>query len=427
MTNKVTIRDLCLIVDDREKNLYPHLELEATEINYMKKRINVGDYALVNMRTGEIIAVFERKSLKDFGASFKDGRYLNKESMLELRRKTNCRVIYIVEGPANPQPNATFSRVPYSRIESAIFHMMIRDQIIPMHTTNTQNTIVKLIRFIKSMVTLLNKETLDFKPCSDFMQPSGNVTSETSDNVVTDGSSEGVTDVSDVSDVTKVTKVTSSFNYDDSSAPQFVIPEGLTAKITKSDIDIVREMWACFSGVSVINADNFITKMSINDIIRGKISAKEISEIKTPSGVSISRHIIKSFTKMATSGDTAIEARLLSKIPGISLASAKSILESTSLRQLLSYEPGAISIFKVGKARRNLGTAKAERILKYFNFIHEVKNPSEYYSPAVTVIPSATSATSQDVPSAASTTVVPTSELISANSLSAAAAFLKSI
>ena len=155
----ITIKDLDFIVDDREKALYPHLEVEATEINVKKQRITTGDYALICTKTNQLLAVFERKSLTDFGASLKDGRYLNKQSLLDIRAITGCRIIYIIEGPAHPNSSMTFARVPFAAIESSIFHMMVRDNIIMMYTLNTQHTISKLVSFIKSMVTLLNSNS----------------------------------------------------------------------------------------------------------------------------------------------------------------------------------------------------------------------------------------------------------------------------
>ena len=85
-----------LIIDDRERSIYPYLETELYNIEYIIKRINIGDYSIID-DSNKIIVCFERKTLEDLASSIKDGRYGNKESMIELREKTNCKLFYIIE------------------------------------------------------------------------------------------------------------------------------------------------------------------------------------------------------------------------------------------------------------------------------------------------------------------------------------------
>lgn len=350
---KFSLADIVLVIDHRENQIYPHLPIEATEINYVKKQLTVGDYALVNNKTQQILAVFERKTLNDFGASFKDGRYLNKEKMIQIRKETGCRLFYIIEGCAFPQPQQTFARIPYNRIEGAITHLMMRDNIMIIQTQNTHHTVVKLVRFIKSTLELLNKPDNELVIKSDYstLIPSEESTDTDSPQCSKDGGTESKINPVDDKEFLKSLDVFDS----------------LTRNVKRSDIDVVRTMWAAFKGLSVVSADALITKISIMDVVRGNITEQQIRSLKTASGRSLTKTVINSLIKMSK-GDPVVEKNLLSRIPGISLNTAKEILETRTLKFLLSLEEGVISIVKVGKSQRNLGMKKAAAIIKYFSF-----------------------------------------------------------
>src|SRR5882762_5214242 len=100
-----------LIIDTRESAVSCHKDA-FTMITTEIAQIAVGDYAILR-QFGEqetIIAIFERKTYPDYGASLKDGRHQNKDKLLALRRKTNCRVFYIMEGHA--QAGGVYGRIP---------------------------------------------------------------------------------------------------------------------------------------------------------------------------------------------------------------------------------------------------------------------------------------------------------------------------
>jgi len=380
----LTIRDFCLIVDDRENAVYPHLECEAVEINYLRKRITVGDYALMNMRTKQIVVVFERKELKDFASSLKDGRYQNKRSMIELRQKTNCRIVYIIEGPMNPKQTDTFNHCPWAYIESAIFHLMIRDNILPMYTLNTQDTIAKLIRFMKSMINLLNADPLDFK-----------------DEITTTTTEDG--------------EILETSGLEDIGGGSFEVPSSLTSPIVKSDIEIVRNMWSTFKGISVVSADLFITNFTLADLVRGRVNKTQLEAFKTTSGKRLSAPVLQSLLGIIN-GDREVEIRLLASIPGISKTTADEILTGdTSLNRLLSYEAGSISIIPIGKRKSALGLVRAERILKYFNYRQQINcsinAENESTAPPKNMATASTTSTALTASTASTTTPTPTREL----------------
>ena len=373
-----------LIIDDRERSIFPYLETELYNINYVVKRINVGDYSIINS-DNKILACFERKSLEDFSASIKDGRYSNKEGMIELRNKTGCRLFYIVEGDAYPKPNKTYGNIPYKYIESAIFHLMMRDGFYIIETNNILHTAQKLSRMVESIERLdkvnktnITNEDTDFiadneddsvdgivdkiydeiygtnllkksnvslgKSLSESLSKS--LSKSLSDKIDKNPVCNYVNDVNDVTDVTGITD----------------IPNELLARSKKSDIDIVRELWACFNGISIITADVFINQVAIIDIVCKKLSKEQIENIKYASGKKINKRVIASLLYISLN----TEIRLLSCIPGISVKTAREILSKIRLKQILSYEIESIAVILVGN--KKIGNKRATNIKRYFYY-----------------------------------------------------------
>lgn len=140
-----------LIVDTRERQIIPLLG----DLPHTVDQITVGDYVILD-KFNSIIAVIERKTLKDYASSIKDGRINNNKKMLELREKNGCDVFMIVEGPLRPT-NVTYSGIPYKNIQSHIIHSMVRDNIKYLYSKNEIDTAQLLFDLLASLDTL-NKQ-----------------------------------------------------------------------------------------------------------------------------------------------------------------------------------------------------------------------------------------------------------------------------
>lgn len=331
------LKNCKLIIDAREKNVIRH-QHELSKISTMVKQITTGDYAICVEKddsTTELLAIIERKSMEDYAASLKDGRSGNISKLLSLRTSTKCRIIYIIECPdAFPEPNKLYGNIQYKCIQSSIFHHIVRDGVCVIQTKDTLHTAKTLVQLMNSMDTLVEKATFDKFQCNDDARQSIN-TNNTNDN-------------------TNSTDLTISGGND--------ILQLLTEKKQKSNHDIVRELWSCFSGIAMETADDFIKHFTLAEIICGKNDSFKTMKMST--GRAISKKVVKSLSHI----DAAMEARLLSKVPEISLTTAKDILENTTLKQLLTFDSGAISIRKVGKLKKNLGEKRAQKILELFHY-----------------------------------------------------------
>ncbi len=298
-----------LIIDARERNIIRHSK-EFESISYEVKQITTGDYVIITPKE-KILAVIERKSLDDFSASLKDGRHANRQKLIALREQTGCAVVYLVEGPESPPPTQCFAGIPYKHIESSIFHLMVRDNITVLRTRDTLDTAKTLSRFVLSMDTL-----------SDQKRPRHDV-------------------------------------------PPIDTPitELLTQKHTKTDHEVVRELWSRFRGITTETADEYIKVWSICDILRGRIPHDEIANFKMAIGRKINKRVVK-----VLSDKHVDQTKLLSTVPGISQKGAEMILKVGTLQQLLTWEVGGLAMIQTTAAGAKMGNVIAERVLRLFNY-----------------------------------------------------------
>lgn len=300
-----------LIIDHRERHVTRHVT-ELADIDYQIEQITIGDYAI--LYDNKIKTIIERKTYEDFAASLKDGRHDNRQKMLHLRQDTGCTIMYIIEGPAYPKPTDYFGNIKFTNIESSIFHMMQRDNIMFVYTSSTIHTAATLTRLVQSLDRMWAKiggeEIIVPPPAQEQIQ----------DPI-----------------------------------------QHLKQKQEISPHDYLRAIWACFPGISVEQADEFIKLFTIADIVQRKYTEEQLAKTKLASGKTINKRILKSLWSV----DKTTETKILSKIPGISLPAAKMILTGRTLSNILSYEVGAISIIPISAKNTPMGVSKATSIITY--------------------------------------------------------------
>jgi ERCC4-type nuclease len=334
----------CLLtIDNRERNVTRH-ENDFANVWHIKKQLTTGDYAV--SWQGNIIAVFERKSYTDYAASLKDGRADNKNKLLELRAKTNCRVFYIIEGDAFPAATKKYGNIPYIAIQSSMFHLMMRDNIMCIMTKDTLGTAKMLVDFVHSMDNLITKIG-DLS----FLEPS--IFSGGADG---DGGDSGAVNA----------------NSTDIATDLLVAPQ------QRSDHDIVREMWCCFRGISTETSDEFSKKWSIADIILRKIDRNEIMSFKMSSGRKITSTVINSLTGV----QRAVEIRILSCVPMVSTKIAGELLTERTLAQVISSDIAMIAALKVHSGKKAFGDTRAQRLLKLFYYKYG-ESPKEFITSGI--------------------------------------------
>jgi ERCC4-type nuclease len=141
---------ITLVCDTRERAIQDAINLEFSAPNIFAntatrgtiecsvQQVEVGDYSILNGET--VLAVFERKTLKDYASSIKDGRHNNKVKLLNFRNYTGCKVFYIIEGPLNPDYNSDFAGIEFRKIHASEHDLMLKDGIFIIRTQNGEHT-----------------------------------------------------------------------------------------------------------------------------------------------------------------------------------------------------------------------------------------------------------------------------------------------
>lgn len=304
-----------LDIDNRETKVSCHTE-ELSKITYNLKQLTTGDYIL--RHENNILCVIERKTLDDYAASFKDGRAANKMKLFALREKTGCRVMFIIEGPKDPSPNAKFGKIPYLNIKRSIRHLMIEHGVIIVYTRNTLETAKELVELVQSSDTLLAR----IGDSSFLCNP-------------------------------QIEHPKEEFNLQELTAPH-----------VKSTTDIVREMWSCFSGITMDNADSFIAKWSIADFVNERVTRQILREHKLSNRQNIRSNTVNSLLTIGPQ----MAKRLLTKVPQVSATTANILLDDRTLKTMLNAPVEIIAIYLTSAKGTKLGMKRAERLLELFNF-----------------------------------------------------------
>jgi hypothetical protein len=303
-----------IIADNRERYVTRHPELGP----HTTAQLTIGDFIITrgDGKSTHIAAIIERKEITDFAASLKDGRHGNKEKMLALGAQTHARVYYIVECPGKPRPTDYFGGIAFRNISAAIDHLQFRDNIHIIWTENTLDTAARL------RILCDNLCTVDWAP-------------------------------GDAPDVVRAEIIGGTIEE---------IVAAVTTPIRKTDHEIAREMWACYRGISIISADEFIAKWSIREIVCGEIPAEFVLAHKTVIG----RAIAKTTARSLLMRDPGTEIRILSKISRVSFDSAKELIARWPLAHLLSM--GEAALAEVPLKKNKVGAARAAAIMRLVNY-----------------------------------------------------------
>ena len=125
-----------MIIDDREKQIIS--TLIVSNIKFEIKRLAIGDFVILEK---DSISLFERKTLKDFAASIKDGRY---ENIIKLAnsRTENTKAFLIIEGNYNSK------RIPLKVIEEEILKLSYQYSLPVFKMKSAVETVAMLNKII---------------------------------------------------------------------------------------------------------------------------------------------------------------------------------------------------------------------------------------------------------------------------------------
>lgn len=146
---------LTLILDTRERAVFDHFPGDDDTI--ITVQMTIGDYAITSSDC--IHEIFERKTLKDYADSIRDGRHENRMKMLSLRDRTECRVYYIIEGSL-ADADEKIGGLPKTTIEASIFNLMSNHNIFVLFSKDQADTARLLLAKRKALANSLKTKKL---------------------------------------------------------------------------------------------------------------------------------------------------------------------------------------------------------------------------------------------------------------------------
>jgi ERCC4-type nuclease len=312
-----------LIIDDREQKIIPYLKnINDDEIEIKIDRINIGDYCII--WKDYILFAIERKTWKDLSASIKDGRKENVNKLISIRTKYPlCKVFYLIEGKSRYSPNKKFNRIPYKNLQSHLDHLMMRDNIFIIYSSDIEDTSKRLIELIKNFITLQSPI------------------------------------------LNEISLLTGGEEIQEKKSEEL-----LKTKIIKSDIEIIYNIWCCIPGITTKTANLFIEKdIHISDLLLNKINEDYIYLMKYPSGSIIGKRtkkIIK-IQNLKDENNNKYYVLMLSCIKGITKKTATLLLENFFIKDLLENKIDKNNIINLKKTEKNIiGKKVTDDIFKFF-------------------------------------------------------------
>lgn len=143
-----------LVVDNRETEIKKYFEKSDKTVIY--ENMDVGDIRIDC--NNQLVCIFERKTIEDFAASIKDGRYREQKQRL-IDKCSKEKIIYIVEGDLTKNNiSFSFNKVSKDTIYSSLINLYLRDNINVFHS----NTLSETIEFLEQFYKKIEKQGLSF-------------------------------------------------------------------------------------------------------------------------------------------------------------------------------------------------------------------------------------------------------------------------
>lgn len=146
-----------LILDCRERKLIKYIE--ANEIPHSVESLTLGDICIKNTE-GQMVALFERKTIQDLLSSISDGRYEEQSyRLLECGLPKN-RVFYIIEGNIENYVGKGSGLYSKSTVHGCLFSLTFMkgfSLLCSNSLTHTCDIIIKFFKKLQSEPSLIEK------------------------------------------------------------------------------------------------------------------------------------------------------------------------------------------------------------------------------------------------------------------------------
>ena len=161
-----------VFIDNRERSLIQIFVENG--VSHETKNLDLGDILILDATNDVVVAIIERKSLRDLKASISDGRY--KEQKQRLLKNFNLKnILYIIED------YHSFSKLNDKSLESSIIHNIFRDEIKTLFSADIKDTYNIILALLDRIIKhpeyfIVSPDSLDKKEeCSYFQMPSSSM------------------------------------------------------------------------------------------------------------------------------------------------------------------------------------------------------------------------------------------------------------
>lgn len=271
-----------LIIDDRERIG----EIKSENISIKIERLTIGDYAIFYM--GKLLAIIERKTLKDLSASLRDGRIENFNSLIKCRDECGCVPILLIEGRLPLKSSTKYGRIPYKALRGKIDSLAINNNIYVVHTSCIEDTKDRLLSLC---LTLLKRENKT-PHCNE----------------------------------------------------KKIIKRKVQKPIHIYQIKMLQKIPLMSWNICTI----LLEKYTLRELLTQRATPGEISKLTYPSGISLQNKAEKIVKNL--SNYVPYQSKMLSVIPGITPATASIILKNISFEKIL--EGSDVSQIKKSEKRK---------------------------------------------------------------------------
>ena len=359
--------------------LLPHLsKIKKSNITIKTDRLTTGDYAI--MINDKIASIIERKTIKDMSASLKDGRYNNKQKLIDLRNETGCYVDFLIES-SKPfaSPNTKFAGIPFKTLESAILSMRIRDDFNIIYSKDQNHTAYMIYtlayKYLDMYIRSLNGDLCIKKDLFDRIT-----------NVELNKSKKIIKKIQNKIENKEEIVGDNENNKKDEEIGNVEKNDMIILKKTKqkSPEQIIMNIWTCVPQVSNATAGILMNNINLYDFVNcHRDIINKISKLKFSSGYSFGKKkvlkmlgyrnikAIKDINTKNIKVKNSVCLAMLSGIDGISKNTATTILDKYSLQDISKSNVSETELADIkiktstGKERR-LGNVKAKKIIDTF-------------------------------------------------------------
>lgn len=332
------------------------------------KQIDVGDYAILD-EDNSPLAIIERKSLKDYAASFKDGRHTNRVKLLNFRNISGCKIFYIVEGPLNPDYETEFAGIKYQNILASVHDLMLEYGIYIIRTLNGEHTAKELRMLCESYLRVL-KSPANIPVCTPVTVDSfsaGEVTPvertdqplENINGIVGESKDEWKYVHPIDTEPEGIPLPRAKLTFDEISAKSVLTPE--------EELEKARVLaWAALPRVGQPTAAKMAVEFLLSDWITGKIDQAKVANF-TFNG----RKNSAVTALLSKKPSTEMQAAILAALKGFTKISSLNLVTQISLEDLLNGKD--YSHVRLGARSTKLTSKRVAKILLFLsgeNFNH---------------------------------------------------------